>query len=178
MKNVIIDSNTNNTWNSTTNSFECNQDKECASSIINCSAQESCSVYCSASAACVTLTINCPKDADCSIICDGSNVCVGAVINGPLNHLLHVICNSRGACEEMQIHAENASYFNLTITAIDISIWFPPRDEISLSKRSYADLMPIHGGDRYSSLPHFYALNGFEDIDIDYPSTASGYYSL
>ena len=52
-------------------------------------------------------------------------------------------------------------------TVRGISVWFSPRNE--LSKRSYITAMDygLHGWYGYNPI-QFYALNGFQDVDIDY----------
>ena len=81
------------------------------------------------------------------------------------------------ACREAQIHAENASYFNFIVeeiedwlggsTALGISIWFPPRTESSKGSNITAMGEGLNGYNGYIPI-HFYALNGFEDVHIDY----------
>ena len=118
---------------------------------------------------CASSIINCPTDGDCAIICNGWRACRGAILNGPNNHKFSIICSDTRACYESQIHAENASYLNVTIeelgssTAQAISIWFPLVTESS--KRSYITAMDNGLNGQYGYEPiQFYALSGFEDL--------------
>ena len=179
----IINYEANNIWINRTRTFECTEEKQCTSSIINCPSQERCIINCTASSStwwkggvCAGSIINCPTDSDCSIICDGYSACRAAKLNGPTNQKIEIICSDSNACYEMEIHAESASYLNLTMEALGfdtaqaISIWFPSGNESF--KRSYIIAMDdgLNGG--YGYIPtQFYALNGFEDIHIDYQST-------
>ena len=67
----IINSNTTDIWNNVTRVFDCKDEKQCASSTINCPTEGYCLVNCSSSiGACTSSIINCPLYGDCHIICN------------------------------------------------------------------------------------------------------------
>ena len=183
----MINIDTNNIWNNQTQTFECTEEKQCTSSVINCPSHRTCVVNCKAEISnhleggvCAASIINCPTDGDCIIICDGHYACQGAILNGPTNREFGIICADWWACYESQIHAEKASYFNFTMkptdtsTARGISIWFPPRTKSFI--RSYITAMGNGLNGLYGYIPlHFYALNGFEDVEIDYRGDYDGH---
>ena len=168
----IINTNTTMIWNNVTRTFICSNPTDCKSSFINCPNNDRCTVFC-AKGACQDSIINCPIDADCSIICIGRGSCHRAAFDGPLGHRFTVLCDGEYACQYSSFHAENSSYFNLTagissdLGAPSVSIWVPEKNVSSKRAYIFATNASLHGFYGYSPV-QFYALNGWEDIEIDY----------
>ena len=165
----------NATNNEDSYTFICDQNKQCASSIINCPSNGNCFVHCSGSNSCAGSIINCGH-GDCNILCAAPYACDFATFYGPTNKDFSVYCaDESNSCRSASIHAEDSSYFSFLSSssstsnnyfARNISIWFPPRKENI--KRAYivSNNNNFNGYYGYES-QQFYAINGWLDVDIE-----------
>ena len=126
--------------NDTNYSYNCT-DKQCISSTLNCPTDADCIINCLRGDSCIAATINCPINGNCILICGEYGRCDESIIHGPINHNFEVYCLDND-CKKMQIHAENSGFFKLVIgndaiaTTRDMSIWFPPKDEVTHAKKA------------------------------------------
>ena len=173
---IINPPNNNNIYN-----LICKDNKECASATINCPSNGHCIINCVGYASCSGSIINCPSNAPCQVICTDSYSCYRSTINGPPNNVFIVLCDGSYSCYGLTIHAEETEYFYFTVpvydswtTAANTTIYYPPRDIESNQTRAKVYLDSTYSFNGYYGYEpqQFYALNGWNDIDIIY-STAS-----
>lgn len=166
------------------NLFECNNLKQCASSIFNCQQDEDCIIDCISAEnnVCTTAIMNCPKNADCYILCDGYEACKHATINGPIDHKLEIICDGFRGCDHLTIYGQYSNYFNLTIieglyTTWGLSIYVPPKNgdtKRAFITGGFEDNNGANHEGAYNPV-QIYAINGFDDVLIS--SLTDQYYS-
>ena len=163
--------------NSTNNIIFCDQEKECASSVINCPSDGRCIVYCQNYGSCSGAIINCPRNGDCDIYCDNDFACYFAMIIGPNNQLFTIHCGEQYGCRSSIIHAENVSKFILTSRSSsatrNVTIYFPPKQ--GNTKRAIIISVDQAFTRNYYEKSNLYAINGFLDVDIHSNATFSNY---
>ena len=164
--------------NNKTYNLICDGPKECASSVINCPEHGHCIITCLGDGSCAGSIMNCPLNADCSIICSNEYpegyACRRATFNGPRNGIFSVLCNGQYACDGINVHAEDADFFYLTIPLYDSggwvvqnsAIWFPPKQGNETRAQIYVGANNDFNG-YYGYHPlSFYAIHGWSDVDI------------
>ena len=120
---------------------------------IHCETNQDCTIYCNQYESCAYSSIHCPVDQHCSISCGhASSSCRNVIINATASASLTLDDCSSGdywTCSGMMIH-------------------FPPQQPEG-TPRAF-----INVGDNLNSLSqslHFFAVNGFSDIDASQSMT-------
>ena len=173
--------------------FYCNNIAECTNAIINCPTDADCTVKCTEHQACIGAVINCPQNGNCDITCSKNaffdipaGACAYSIINGPTDGIsnLSILCYGGRAsanCWHMEVHAESVGYLEYKSTgqyeaygSLGVAIWFPPKtgEYVRASiKVNQQDFGGVYG---YEPI-EFYALNGWNDLYMDYTEIAESH---
>jgi len=139
---------------------------QCRSTKIQCMENEDCYIWCNAMESCLESEIMCPENGDCSISCDGDISCKHLKARGPTNGHLVVNCNDERSCFGAMFDGSHSSRMTINgcikyAACFDVAIYCPPNTNQSAN-------CFVHGNDYLGSDVRIYAINGWQDIEIDY----------
>eukprot|EP01084_Bolivina_argentea_P205916 351673_1 len=160
----------------TANTHNCINPNPCNNTVINCSPNEDCLIECHDTNSCANSIINCPTiNGKCEIECTNTASCKQTIINSYINNEVHINCDASYSCFATTFNTQTASLLNIEgcqqdQSCLDLSIYCPSHsDDINCV---------IEGNDNLGSSPQsdgiqIYAINGWNDIEINYNGSFS-----
>eukprot|EP01084_Bolivina_argentea_P066355 120947_1 len=125
----------------------------CAGNIIQCKPNEPCDITCTTwNQVCKNTQINCPHNHNCTLLCDGLWTCEMLTIYAHSSYQLSITCSAgQDSCE-------------------NIVVYCPPN--VDNTKRCTINAgNELFGLDSGEQVLAFYAINGWNDLDIIYSGT-------
>eukprot|EP01084_Bolivina_argentea_P206419 352450_1 len=117
-------------------------------------------------------TIYCTPNEPCNILCRHDNGCKSTEIYCPRDNSCDITCDANTACANTIIHAQYSSSFKLidcatgSFTCKGITIYFPPNNKGIPRAKIIGPDRGLSAGEELSNPLQFYAINGWNDINI------------
>jgi len=140
----------------------------------SCAHQIGCRFLCSSNSSCRHMNIHCGDTERCHVVCNGSESCAESVVFGGLHTSVEISCDGELSCSSARFAAADASELSVHCVGRhgckNLNMSCPPHETTEASQEEEEQFYPVcvlqGGSDDVHEELTFYAVNGFEDLDV------------